>query len=201
MAKLGIIGFCGSSQRPAKARTLVEAVAEELHRRHGLAVSILDLVDAGPGLGTYNRNDLGAGARALIEAIERANGLVIGCPVFQGSYPGLFKHVFDLIAPGALRNRPVLLTAIGGGLRHSLVVEHQLRPLFGFFEACTVPTAIYASAGEIDGNRLPEALHARIADAAAQFAGLFKSSRGTDIPPPDVVRVSAPIGVCMEIED
>ena len=50
----------------------------------------------------------------------------------------------------------LLLTALGGGLRHSLVVEHQLRPLFGFFEACTVSTAIYASATEFEaGQPLP----------------------------------------------
>lgn len=199
--ELRIIGFCGSSQRPAKARTLVEAVADELFRHHGLHVEIVDLVDAGSGLGTYDRSALCAGARALVEAIEQADGLIIGCPVFQGSYPGLFKHVFDLIAPGALRNRPVLLTAIGGGLRHSLVVEHQLRPLFGFFEACTVSTAIYASAGEIDGNRLPDALNARISNAAAQFAALLKGPRVTSVLAPDLVPASAPIGFCMDMQD
>jgi FMN reductase len=96
--------------------------------------------------------------------------------VFQGSYPGLFKHVFDLIEPGALKNRPVLLTALGGGLRHSLVVEHQLRPLFGFFEACTVSTAIYASATEFEaGQPLPPIMAARLANAVDQFAGHLKA--------------------------
>lgn len=201
LGKRRIIGFCGSSQRPAKARSLVEAVSDELLRRHGIPVEIVDLVDAGSGLGTYDRSALGTGARALVEAIEQADGLVIGCPVFQGSYPGLFKHVFDLVAPGALRNRPVLLTAIGGGLRHSLVVEHQLRPLFGFFEACTVSTAIYASAGEIDGNRLPDALNARISNAAAQFAALLKGPRETGALAPEPVPASAPIGFCMDMQD
>lgn len=144
MSNQRIIGFCGNSWRPAKARALVEAVAVELLYRHGIEVEVLDLVDAGPGLGAFSRGALDDSARSVIEAIEAADGMVIGCPVFQGSYPGLFKHVFDLIGAGALKNRPVLLTAVGGGLRHSLVVEHQLRPLFGFFEACTISTAIYA---------------------------------------------------------
>jgi FMN reductase len=114
----------------------------------------------------------------VIEAIERADALVIGCPVFQGSYPGLFKHVFDLIEPSALRNRPVLLTAVGGGLRHSLLVEHQLRPLFGFFEACTISTAIYASAAEIPaGAPVAPITVARIANAADQFAAHLKRLR------------------------
>ncbi|MGO4844013.1 NAD(P)H-dependent oxidoreductase, partial [Rhizobiaceae sp. 2RAB30] len=56
-----------------------------------------------------------------------------------------FKHFFDLLDPSALKGKPVLLTATGGGERHALIVEHQLRPLFGFFEAATLPTAVYAT--------------------------------------------------------
>jgi FMN reductase len=169
-----IVGFCGNSWRPAKSRILVEAVADELQAQHGLKTTVLDLVDAGCGIAGFTRIALDDNARAVVEAIEQADGLVIGCPVFQGSYPGLFKHVFDLIEPSVLRNRPVLLTAVGGGLRHSLVVEHQLRPLFGFFEACTVSTAIYASSAEIvPGEPLAPMTAARIANAVEQFASLL----------------------------
>ena len=176
MSRQRIIGFCGSSWRPARSRALVEAVGGDLRERYAITTEILDLVDAGPGLAAFSRDGLSDSARGVIEAIERADGLVIGCPVFQGSYPGLFKHVFDLIEPGALKNRPVLLTALGGGLRHSLVVEHQLRPLFGFFEACTVSTAIYASAAEFEAGRpLPPIIAARLANAVDQFAGHLKA--------------------------
>lgn len=168
-----IVGFCGNSWRPAKSRVLVEAVASDL-LLHGFKTDVLDLVDAGSGLAAFTRSDLDGSAREVVEAVEQADGLVIGCPVFQGSYPGLFKHVFDLIEPGALRNRPVLLTAVGGGLRHSLVVEHQLRPLFGFFESCTVSTAIYASSGELTpGEPLGPAIAARLANAVQQFAAIL----------------------------
>jgi len=166
-----VLGFCGSTWRPAKARALVETVAAELNDRHGIAIDVLDLVDAGAGIGAFTREELDGPSRAMVEAIESADGLVIGIPVFQGSYPGLFKHVFDLIRPGALKDRPVLLTACGGGLRHSLVVEHQLRPLFAFFEACTISTAVYAGATEFDGGRpVSPVVLERIADAVDQFA-------------------------------
>lgn len=178
MTRPRIIGFCGTSWRPAKARALVEAAGADLAARFDLGIDILDLVDAGPGIAAFTRRDLGDAARAVVEAIERADGLVIGCPVFQGSYPGLFKHVFDLIEPGALRNRPVLLTAVGGGLRHSLVVEHQLRPLFGFFEACTISTAIYASAAELAADTpLPPMIAARLTNAVEQFAAIVRGRR------------------------
>jgi len=193
MADRRIVGFCGSSWRPAKARALVEAVAADLEARHDITVTILDLVDAGPGLGAFSREGLDESARAVIETIEDADALVIGAPVFQGSYPGLFKHVFDLIAPGTLKNCPVLLTACGGGLRHSLVLEHQLRPLFGFFEARTVSTAIYAGAAEFDGVRPTSAVVlGRIADAVDQFAALCATVAS---PQPDTSSPRSPMGL------
>lgn len=40
---------------------------------------------------------------------------------------------------------PVLLAASGGSDRHALVLEHQLRPLFSFFQAQTLPIGVYAT--------------------------------------------------------
>jgi FMN reductase len=72
----------------------------------------------------------------------------------------------------------VLLTAVGGGLRHSLVVEHQLRPLFGFFEASTISTAIYACAAELTADGAQTSLlEARIANAVDQFANHFAEAK------------------------
>lgn len=156
----------------------MQAVAADLLEKYGIETKVLDLVDAGTGIAAFTRIGLDRPARAVVEAIEQADGLMIGCPVFQGSYPGLFKHLFDLIEPRRLRNRPVLLTAVGGGLRHSLVVEHQLRPLFGFFEACTVSTAIYASSGDIQIDQpFSPVIAERIANAVEQFARLLDSRR------------------------
>ena len=63
----------------------------------------------------------------------------------------------------------MVLTATGGGDRHALIVEHQLRPLFGFFEALTLPTAVYATDkdftdGVLRSERHPEARRRRSSD-------------------------------------
>ena len=115
-------------------------------------------------------DDLDPQVRAIVDSILTADALVVGSPVYKGSYTGLFKHLFDLIEPAALAGKPVLLTATGGGEKHALVVEHQLRPLFGFFEAATVPTGIYASAADFaEGQPTAPALLARIDRAVAQL--------------------------------
>lgn len=167
------VAFCGSSWRPARARQVVEAAVGRLDTVYGIGSEVLDLADAGPGLAAFHRDQMTEQATGLIGKIENADALIIGCPVFQGGYPGLFKHVFDQLQEGALRDVPVLLTACGGGLRHALVVEHQLRPLFGYFEAMAVPTAVYACSAEVNGASLAPPLQERLNAAVAQFAGLM----------------------------
>ena len=105
-----------------------------------------------------------------------ADALVIGSPVYKGSYPGLFKHFIDLIEPERLYGKPVLLSATGGGDRHALMVEHQLRPLFGFFMAHSLPTAIYAAARDFgpDNEIRSQDLIARIDKAVNQFTPFIK---------------------------
>jgi FMN reductase len=170
-----LVGFSGSPRRPSKTRSLVERLAAEVARRQQVRLDIYDLSDAGPGLGAaLQRKDLTLPAARIIDAIEQADALIIGAPVYKGAYTGLFKHAFDLVDPRALVGKPVLLTATGGGTRHALVVEHALRPLFGFFEALTVPTAVYASDADfVDGQLAEAGVLARVNTAAQQLANLI----------------------------
>jgi FMN reductase len=72
----------------------------------------------------------------------------------------------------------VVLTATGGGPRHALVVEHALRPLFGFFEALTIPTAVYASDADFrDGQLVEPSILARVNAAAQQLAIMIDPTR------------------------
>jgi FMN reductase len=74
-----------------------------------------------------------------LAAVEAADALIVGTPVYRASFTGLFKHFFDFVEQTALVDVPVLLAASGGSDRHALVLEHQLRPLFSFFQAQTLP--------------------------------------------------------------
>ncbi len=80
-----------------------------------------------------------------LAAVEQADILVVATPVFRGAYTGLFKHFFDFIHQDALIDKPVLLAATGGSERHALMIDHQLRPLFSFFQARTLPLGVYAT--------------------------------------------------------
>ena len=55
-----------------------------------------------------------------------------------------------------LRGKVVGLLATGGSDHHYLILEHQLRPLFGFFGAYTPPRAIYAVSKDFDAQKQPQ---------------------------------------------
>lgn len=174
-----IVAISGNLHRPSRSRALAEALVDGLTRRADINAEVFDLLDAGPGLGAaFHRSELSQDALRVVEAVESADAVIAVSPVYKGSYTGLFKHLVDFLPPSALQNCPVLIGATGGGHRHALVVEHQLRPLFGFFSALVVPTTVYASDGEfIDGLPADPALLSRIDLAVAQLAALLPLHR------------------------
>jgi FMN reductase len=92
---------------------------------------------------------LGFASPALQAAIDRvaaADGLIAVTPIFSGSYSGLFKTFFDVLDRDALAGMPVLLGATAGSARHSLAIDHALRPLFAYLGAAVVPTGVFAAA-------------------------------------------------------
>jgi FMN reductase len=170
-----LVGLSGSYNRPSKTFSLVQHAASIAADRYGFEAKVHDLTDVGPSLGHAQRqDDLDADAKAILQDVVDADFLIIGSPTYKGSYPGLFKHFIDLIDPEQLRAKPILITATGGGDRHALMVEHQLRPLFGFFMAHTLPTAIYASDRDFKDYRVvSEPLQQRIGFAVSELGAFF----------------------------
>lgn len=171
-----VIGNASDKSRTkVLALALADALVEALPSHLTVQLQVLEIarlaphiVAGGPGA------PLGADGERAIQAIENADLLIAATPVYKGSYTGLFKHLFDLVDPDALVARPVVLAANGGSDRHALVVDHQLRPLFAFFRALTVPSAVYASEADFEGYALrSDALRARIDEAALQAAMLL----------------------------
>ncbi|MGO4439241.1 FMN reductase [Rhizobium sp. RAF56] len=178
---LRLVGIAGSFNRPSKTYALVEHIAGLAAESYGLATKVYDLKDVGPSLGTaLSRSELDQQARTVLDDIVNADVLVVGSPTYKGSYPGLFKHLIDLIEPNELRSKPIVVAATGGGDRHALIVEHQLRPLFGFFMAHTLPTAVYASDRDfVDYRVASQALSERIGSVVDELATFVPSRKAT----------------------
>ncbi|MFP5371950.1 MAG: FMN reductase [Actinomycetes bacterium] len=111
--------------------------------------------------------------RTAVETVAGADALIAVTPIFSASYSGLFKTFFDVLDRNALVGKPVLMGATAGSARHSLALEHAVRPLFAYLRAVTVPTGVFAAAedwaGSADADR---ALAGRIERAAGELADL-----------------------------
>lgn len=172
-----IVGISGNLTRPSKTRTLVAEALRQIEAKRLGRVEAFDIVDAGPELGSaVQRENLPPAPERVLSAIESSDALVVATPVYKASYTGMLKHLFDLIDPKVLAERPVIIAATGGSDRHALVIEHQLRPLFAFFRAHTVPTGIYATPADFTAEGdLTDAARARIAPAVDQLAAFLNA--------------------------
>ena len=163
-----VVAVSGSLHEPSKTTALVRAIAAAVAERAAVEIEVIELTDIGPSLaGTLRRDHLPANVEEKLLAIEAADLLIVGSPVYRASFTGLFKHLFDFVGQYELVGKPVLLAATGGGERHALIIEHQLRPLFAFFQALTLPLGVYASDTDFAGYVIEsEVLRSRIALAA-----------------------------------
>lgn len=106
---------------------------------------------------------------AALAKVREADGLVVVTPVFSASYSGLFKTFFDVLEEGVLDGTPVLVAATAGTARHSLVLDHALRPLFTYLHAVVVPTGVFAATDDFGDTGLDR----RIERAAGELAALM----------------------------
>jgi FMN reductase len=171
-------------REPSSTRLLADRLAAATEQRlrsagEEVRVEVVELRPLAHALADHLLTGFPSGPlRAAVELVERADGVVAVTPVFSASYSGLFKTFFDVLEEDVLAGVPVLAAATAGTPRHSLVLEHALRPLFSYLHATVVPTAVFAATedfGAVDqgagdpGGRLGE----RVDRAAAELADLM----------------------------
>jgi FMN reductase len=167
----------------ATVTALGEAEVETLELRP-LAHAVADQLLTG-----FATGDLAAAE----QAVAQADAVIAVTPVFSASYSGLFKTFFDVLEPGSLDGTPVLIAATAGTARHSLVLEHALRPLFSYLHAVVVPTGVFAASEDFGAGTAGDSLTRRIDRAAGELAALV-AGRTTGSRPDQFVRDLAAMG-------
>jgi FMN reductase len=104
--------------------------------------------------------------QAAIEQIAAADAVIAAAPVYKAGISGLFKSFLDVLDNDLLIAKPVVLAATAGSSRHALVVDEQMRSLFAYMRALTLPTSVFAAPEDWGAAELGE----RVRRAATELA-------------------------------
>ncbi|MEU2777211.1 FMN reductase [Streptomyces sp. NPDC007162] len=161
---------------PSSTRLLADRLAAAVGRAPagaGVEIEIVELRDLAVEIAHNFTNGFpGRKLAAALEAVTEADGVIAVTPVFTASYSGLFKSFFDVLDKEALVGKPVLIAATGGTARHSLVLEHALRPMFAYLRAVVVPTGVYAASEDWGAEGLEDRVERAAGELAALMSGL-----------------------------
>src|SRR5437879_6119022 len=172
MSVVRVVAVSAGLSEPSSTRLLADRLAEAVRdslaaRDREVEVRVVELRE----LAVSIANNLVTGfpdrrLRDALEAVAGADAVIAVTPVFTASYSGLFKSFFDVLDRDALAGTPVLIAATGGTARHSLVLEHALRPMFAYLRAVVLPTGVYAAPEDWGaGSSRATDLSARVARA------------------------------------
>lgn len=183
MSRNIIVLSAGLSQ-PSSSRLLAERIASAVEaqvsaRGEAANIEIIELKDLALDLATAMTTG-GMPTPKLVrvlEAVSAADGLVAVSPIFTASYSGLFKMFFDTLDTDALNAMPVIIAATAGTARHSLVLDHAMRPLFTYLRAVVTPTGVFAATEDFGDSEEGRHLTSRIRRAAAEFAALVVAEK------------------------
>jgi FMN reductase len=174
----------GGLNEPSSTRLLADRLASAATRALAeldvdVELDMIDLRDHAQELTNMMLTGFaGSDLATAIDKVVKSDGLIAATPIFSASYSGLFKTFFDVLEPDVLAGKPVLIAATAGTARHSLALEHVVRPLFSYLRAVVVPTTVFAAAEDWgSGSGASEALSERVDRGARELARLVASDQ------------------------
>jgi FMN reductase len=184
MSRRTIAVVSGGLRQPSStlllAHRLAEATAASLRERGiDVDVQVVELREHAHDLtNTLLTGFASADLQRAIDTVVQADGVIAVTPIFSGSYSGLFKNFFDVLQQGSLAGMPVLIGATAGTARHTLALEHAVRPLFAYLHSVVVPTSVFGATEDFGATSSEQAsddvppLQVRVERAAGELADL-----------------------------
>jgi NAD(P)H-dependent FMN reductase len=123
----------------------VSKYIQTLYRELGEEVEIIDLREIRGELtsGPHYGKDQPAGLAKEISKVVASEGLIVVCPEYNGSMPGILKYYIDHMKfPDSFEYRPVCFVGLGGMFGGMRPVEH-LQQVFGYRNAFVYPQRVF----------------------------------------------------------
>lgn len=180
---LRVVLISAGTGNPSSTRLLGDRIAQKTLDLLGEAdaPATVNVIELGPlAVDIAKATVSGVSSADLQTAIERiaaADGVIAATPVYKAGISGLFKSFVDLLDNDLLVAKPILLAATAGSARHALVVDEQMRPLFAYMRALSLPTSVFATPEDWGDGELGE----RIERAAGELSVLLRAGVGREI--------------------
>lgn len=172
-----IVVVSGGLRSPSTTRLLADELSAQVSANLPNAnIDMIELRELAHPIADAMLSGFPSGALAqAVENVYASDGLVVVSPTFSGSYSGLFKSFFDILERERLTDLPTLLAATGGSSRHSLMIDHALRPLFTYLGTAPVRTGVFAATQDFGGHSSAE-LGERIHRSVQEFTRAVTAS-------------------------
>lgn len=183
-----VVVVSAGAGEPSSTRLLADRLAASVQaQRDSVVVETVDLREIAVDIARSMIAGFPVGAAdPAVKAVVEADAVIAATPVFNASYSGLFKSFFDIIDKNSFAGKPVLIAATGGSPRHSMVLDHAVRPMFSYLRAVVVPTGVYAASEDWAGTSGDTATLAdRVDRAAGELVALLGGTRTTPSPVDD----------------
>lgn len=174
-----VVAVNGSPQQGSRTGFLLSHVMTAVTQLFPATRSTINLAEAGTDvLLSLRRNELTPGGRRLTATVEEAELLLIGTPVYGGSYTGLLKHFLDLLNTDRLAGKPAIIVANGENRSHEHLIEQQLRPSLSVMGFRPLYPFIYGSDRDFEtaGEISPRLLHIICEVADESFKTLLSTT-------------------------
>ena len=119
----------------------------------------------------------------LIEAISRADAVLLASPVYRGSFTGALKNLLDLLPVESLQGKPVGIVAMGATPHHFLGVDFHLRDVLAWFGALVAPSSVYLTSADFVDGKLAPAAAEQLEALVLTIAALAVATGGMDLGP------------------
>ena len=170
---MNLVVISAGTGNPSSTRQLADRIAaKSLEALEGATLNVIELgplaVDtARAAVAGFPGEEL----QAAIDKLAAADAIIAATPVYKAGISGLFKTFVDVLDNDLIVAKPVLLAATGGTARHALVIDDQMRPLFAYLRALTLPTSVYAAPEDWGSAELGT----RIERAATELAAIVRA--------------------------
>jgi chromate reductase len=135
--KVFMICLISGTNRPGSTTLKVTKIFEKIYQNAGASTHLINLEDLPlEAFSPKAYSEKPASLKPFTDAVLASKGLVIFCPEYNGSMPGVLKYFIDMLPfPQSFEKRPVAFVGLASGMWGSLRGVEHLEGVFKYRNA------------------------------------------------------------------